>query len=138
MTSVMSRNPAESENSTISPRAYDLADRLEQGARALDAFASALTDAQWQTPIPKDGRTVGVVVHHVASVLPLEIQLAQRLPDGVIHQYAPVDTPAAAARFLDYWRPSLGVFAESELWPNLIVAAAARGVRLALVSAGMS
>ena len=64
--------------------------------------------------------------------------LAQRLPDGVIHQYAPVDTPAAAARFLDYWRPSLGVFAESELWPNLIVAAAARGVRLALVSAGMS
>jgi hypothetical protein len=82
MTSVMSRNPAESENSIISQRANDLADRLEQGASALAAFASALTDAQWQTPIPKDGRTVGVVVHHVASVYPLEIQLAQALAAG--------------------------------------------------------
>jgi hypothetical protein len=82
MTSVMSRNPAESENSTISQRADDLADRLELGASALAAFASALTDAEWQTPIPKDGRTVGVVVHHVASVYPLEIQLAQALAAG--------------------------------------------------------
>ena len=82
MTSVISRNPAESENSTISPRALELADRLEQGARALDAFASALTDEEWQTRIPRDGRTVGIVVHHVASVYPLEIQLAQTLAGG--------------------------------------------------------
>ena len=59
-----------------------LADRLEEGARALAALASALTDAEWQTRIPKDGRTVGVVVHHVASVYPLEIQLAQTLARG--------------------------------------------------------
>ena len=32
--------------------------------------------------MPKDGRTVGVVVHHVASVYPLEIQLAQTLAAG--------------------------------------------------------
>ena len=43
------------------------------------AFAATLTDAQWRTPIPKDGRLVGVVVHHVASVLPIEIELAQAL-----------------------------------------------------------
>jgi 3-deoxy-D-manno-octulosonic-acid transferase len=61
--------------------------------------------------------------------------LARRLPEGVIHQYAPADGPAAVARFLDHWRPAAGVIFASELWPNLIPAAQARGVRLALVSA---
>ncbi len=64
--------------------------------------------------------------------------LASRLPDGAIHQYAPLDSPRAVTAFLDHWRPSVGVFVESELWPNLILAAKARGVRLALVSARMS
>ena len=66
----------------ISARANSLADRLEEGARALMAFAGALTDAEWLTPTPKDGRTIGVIVHHVASVYPLEIQLAQAVAEG--------------------------------------------------------
>jgi Protein of unknown function (DUF664) len=59
-----------------------LADRIEQGARVFAAYAAGLTEAQWQTRLPKDGRTVGVLVHHVAIVYPLEIQLAQRLAAG--------------------------------------------------------
>jgi DinB superfamily len=66
----------------ISQRANALAERLEQGARALIAFASGLTDAEWQTRMPKDGRTIGVIVNHVASVYPVEIQLAQTLAEG--------------------------------------------------------
>jgi len=65
-----------------SPKAEALARRLGQGIDAMIAFAGTLTEKQWQTAIPKDGRTVGVVVHHVASVLPLEIQLAQTLAKG--------------------------------------------------------
>ena len=61
--------------------------------------------------------------------------LARRLPTGVIHQFAPVDTPGAVAAFLDHWRPSLAVFVESELWPNLILEARSRGVKLVLASA---
>ncbi|WP_332772824.1 3-deoxy-D-manno-octulosonic acid transferase [Phenylobacterium sp.] len=64
--------------------------------------------------------------------------LAERLPEGVIHQYAPVDTPGAVGRFLRHWRPALVVTAESELWPNLILRAKASGARLALVSARMT
>ena len=64
--------------------------------------------------------------------------IGQRLPDGVVHQFSPIDTPAAANRFLSHWRPSLGVFVESELWPNLIAASDASGIRLALVSAKIS
>ena len=66
----------------MSQRTNALAERLEQGARALATFASALTDAEWQTRVPKDGRKIGVIVHHVASVYPLEIQLAQTLAQG--------------------------------------------------------
>jgi 3-deoxy-D-manno-octulosonic-acid transferase len=61
-----------------------------------------------------------------------------RLPKGAIHQFVPLDTPRAVGRFLDHWRPDAGLFVESDLWPNLILAAAARGVRLALVNARIS
>ena len=66
----------------VSQQAIALAERLEAGARALAAFAASLTDVDWQTPVPHDGRTVGVVVHHVASVYPVEIELAQVLAAG--------------------------------------------------------
>jgi len=66
----------------MSKRSNALADRLEQGARTLGDFAASLSDAEWQTRVPHDGRKIGVVVHHVASVYPLEIQLAQAVASG--------------------------------------------------------
>jgi Mycothiol maleylpyruvate isomerase N-terminal domain len=66
----------------MSQRTEALAARLEQGAHALAELASGLTEAEWHTPIPKDGRTIGVVVHHVATMYPLEIMLAQALASG--------------------------------------------------------
>ena len=67
---------------TVSRRAEALAAVLEKGAASLIAFAETLTDAEWKTPVPKDGRKIGVVVHHVASMYPLEIGLAQKLAAG--------------------------------------------------------
>jgi len=66
----------------MSQRTNALADRLEAGARALADFAESLTDAEWQTRVPGDDRKVGVIVHHVASMYPLEIQLAHVLASG--------------------------------------------------------
>ena len=66
----------------MSQRTEALAARLEQGAEALAELASGLTEAEWHTPLPKDGRTIGVVVHHVATMYPLEIMLAQALAWG--------------------------------------------------------
>jgi DinB family protein len=63
-------------------RTNALAERLEQGAAALASFASSLTDAQWQSRLPGDGRKIGVVVNHVAAVYPIEISLAQTLVEG--------------------------------------------------------
>lgn len=64
--------------------------------------------------------------------------LAKRLPPGAIHQYAPIDTPGATRRFIRHWRPGLGIFVESELWPNLLFAAKESGARLALLGARVS
>ena len=64
--------------------------------------------------------------------------LATRLPPRCVHQYAPADCPRWVDRFLDHWRPDAAIWVESELWPNLIRATAARGVPMALVNARMS
>ena len=64
--------------------------------------------------------------------------MARRKPAAAIHQFAPLDIPAAAERFMGHWRPDLAVFVESELWPTLLAAAKRRGARLALVSARLS
>jgi hypothetical protein len=86
MTSVVSHDPTVDQERSSSvqgrQRANALAESLEQGAGALDAFASALTEAEWHTRVPHDGRKVGVVVHHVASVYPVEIDLALTLAGG--------------------------------------------------------
>jgi hypothetical protein len=66
----------------MSQRSDALAERLEQGAQALAAFAGSLTPAEWQSRVPRDGRKVGVVVHHVATMYPLEIKLAETLAGG--------------------------------------------------------
>jgi hypothetical protein len=66
----------------MNKRSEALAVRLEAGAAALAAFAGTLSEAEWHTRLPKDGRKVGVVVHHVASVYPIEIHLASLLASG--------------------------------------------------------
>ena len=60
-----------------------LAERIEQGAEGLAAFAEGLSEEQWQIPVSRtDLRSIGVVVHHVASVYPVEIELARAIADG--------------------------------------------------------
>ena len=66
----------------MNERSNALAERLEHGAQALAECASALTTAEWQTPVRKDGRKIGVIVHHVATMYGLEIQLAQQIAGG--------------------------------------------------------
>src|SRR4051812_16163741 len=66
----------------MNTRSARLAYRLEAHALALGVFAEGLSNEQWGAVVPGDGRTVGVTVHHVASVYPIEIQLAQGVASG--------------------------------------------------------
>jgi hypothetical protein len=64
-------------------RAERLADRIEEGAAGLAAFAEGLSETEWRKPVSeRDRRSVGVIVHHVASVYPIEIDLARAIAGG--------------------------------------------------------
>jgi len=65
-------------------RAESLADRIEEGAAGLAALAAGLSEAEWRTPMSsgQDRRSVGVIVHHVASVYPIEVDLARAIAGG--------------------------------------------------------
>jgi len=76
---------------TVNPKIGDssrrrtdlLANRIEEGAGGLAAFAGGLSDAEWRTPMSaRDRRTVGVIVHHVASMYPIEVDLARAVASG--------------------------------------------------------
>jgi len=69
----------------VAHRAQSLADRIEEGAAGLLAFAEGLSEKEWRTPVSEGGRagrSVGVIVHHVASVYPIEIDLARAIASG--------------------------------------------------------
>ncbi len=68
---------------SMSRRAELLADRIEEGAAGLGAFAEGLSEAEWRMPVSgTDRRSVGVIVHHVATVYPIEIELARAIASG--------------------------------------------------------
>jgi len=92
---------------TMKRRSEALAARLEAGATALAALAVTLSDTEWQTRLPRDGRKIGVVVHHVASMYPIEILLAQLLSAG--QPIAGVTWEAVAAINRDHEEENEGV-----------------------------
>ena len=66
----------------MSTRAKVLAQRIAEGAENIAVFAESLTESQWASPIAPDGRKAGVMVHHVGSVYPLEVDVAKKLGAG--------------------------------------------------------
>jgi hypothetical protein len=68
-----------------SRRAQSLAKRIEEGAKGLAAFAQGISDTEWLAPLTAGGtdrRPIGVIVHHVASVYPIEVHVARTIASG--------------------------------------------------------
>lgn len=61
-----------------------------------------------------------------------------RMPEGILHQFLPLDTPRFMKRFLDHWQPNLALLTESELWPNLILQASDMTIPLVLINGRLS
>ena len=61
--------------------------------------------------------------------------LETRLPPQCFHQYVPFDSRKFVKRFLDHWQPDLAIWAESEIWPNLVLETKARNIPMALINA---
>jgi hypothetical protein len=70
-------------SSPLSRRAESLANRIEEGAEILGAFAETLSAEEWGLPVSStDRRSIGIIVHHVAAVYPIEIDIARAISRG--------------------------------------------------------
>jgi hypothetical protein len=79
----MPQHDSEKPRGRASHRSGRLADRLEEGAAGLAAFAEKTSDAEWQLPVSaSDRRSIGVIVHHVANMYPIEIEVARIIASG--------------------------------------------------------
>ena len=88
------------------------------------------------TQIKRDRPDIFILV--TSATLTAAKLLAERLPEHCAHQYVPLDHPKYAQRFINHWKPDVAIWAESEIWPNLITAAKDSGAKLALLNARMS
>ena len=67
----------------MSHRSEMLAKRIEEGAAQLASFAEGLSETEWAMPVSDtDHRAIGVIVHHVASVYPIEVDVARTIASG--------------------------------------------------------
>ncbi len=134
-------------------------DAAKLGAQGVPPARRAERLGNATSPRP-DGRLIwihAVSVGEAMSILPLCARLsadahvllttssatsaemvARRAPEGILHQFAPLDTAGAVHRFLEHWRPDLFVLTESELWPRQITEAHLRAIPIALVGARLS
>ncbi len=86
--------------------------------------------------ILKERKDVHILV--TSGTLTSALLLAERLPERAFHQYVPLDYPKAVDKFLDHWKPDFALWAESEIWPNLIRLTKQSGCKMALINARMS
>jgi len=84
--------------------------------------------------LSQSGRAILITTGTVTSAR----LLADRLPAGAFHQYAPLDAPKYMRRFIAYWRPDVALVAESELWPNMICEASAARTPIIIVNGRLS
>lgn len=86
-------------------------------------------------PIPHILITSGTITS--AKMLQSRIESLE-LSAHITHQFHPYDHPLWIKRFLDHWQPDLAVMMESEIWPNMVMKSAERGIPVAMASAQIS
>jgi 3-deoxy-D-manno-octulosonic-acid transferase len=89
-------------------------------------------------PLIERIRSLDIDVLATSGTVTAATLAGQRLPQGVIHQFAPVDSPRYVRRFLEHWQPDLALLVESDLWPNYILEASVRSTPLILVNGRLS
>jgi len=135
-----------------------LAQRLKRGKEHHKRFGERRGEASSRRPSGPLIWLHGASVGEIMSVLPLIERISargfamlvtsgtvtsgdiaeQRLPRGVIHQFVPLDVPRFVRRFLDHWQPSLALFVESDLWPNMVIETSRRDVPMILINGRVS
>jgi 3-deoxy-D-manno-octulosonic-acid transferase len=117
---------------------YGIAARPRPEGDLVWAHGASIGEAMSLLPLVEAMTLRGLKVLVTTGTTTSAAVLARRLPAGARHQFLPLDGPGYMGRFLDHWQPRLGLVAESELWPNMILEADRRRVPLILVNGRMS
>ena len=64
--------------------------------------------------------------------------MKERLPNRAFHQYVPIDHFKYVRNFFESWNPNIGIWTESEFWPNLVIEAKNHGVPIGLINGRIS
>lgn len=112
--------------------------RARPDGRLAWAHAASVGESLAVLPLAERLAAKGLKILITSGTVTSARVLENRLPAGMLHQYVPIDRPAPVRRFLDHWRPDMAIWVESELWPNLVLAAAARSIPMIMVNARMS
>ncbi|MEM6663902.1 MAG: 3-deoxy-D-manno-octulosonic acid transferase [Pseudomonadota bacterium] len=120
------------------PERLGVAGLLRPLGRLIWLHGASVGEAMSALPLIKALRRDGASVLLTTGTVTSATRVAPLLPEGALHQYAPVDTRQAVRDFLAHWRPNLAIWIESELWPRMIVETSAAGVPMAMVNARVS
>ncbi|WP_017931392.1 3-deoxy-D-manno-octulosonic acid transferase [Robiginitomaculum antarcticum] len=120
------------------PERFGAASRLRPDGPLIWVHGASVGESVMMLPLinrlVEGGANVLITTGTVTSAMMMQA----RLPKGAIHQYVPLDAPKFAKKFLDYWRPDLALWAESEIWPNLLSETSSCEIPALLVNARMS
>lgn len=137
-----------------------LAVRKSRGKEDLNRFGERMGFASRPRPEGKLVWLHGASVGETLSMLPLINKIQELYPDvnilvtsGTVtsaqlmekrlsgkafHQYIPIDCMVQVNRFVDYWKPDLVLWLESEFWPNILSAISKRHIPLLLINGRVS
>ncbi|MFP6777793.1 MAG: glycosyltransferase N-terminal domain-containing protein, partial [Alphaproteobacteria bacterium] len=107
--------------------------RARPDGRLAWAHAASVGESLAVLPLAERLNAEGLNVLITSGTVTSARVLEKRLPERMLHQYVPIDRPAPVRRFLDHWQPDMAIWVESELWPNLVLAAAARAIPMIMV-----
>ena len=98
----------------------------------------------------------GASVGEISSVLPLVLQLENNKKidqilvtsstlssskifekfkfKKTIHQFFPIDTNYFSKKFINYWKPNIAIFIDSEIWPNMFLNLKSKSIPILLLN----
>ena len=115
---------------------YGLPSKKRVGGKLIWFHASSIGESLSIMPLVneiKKKKNISQILITTGTKTSAEL-IGDRISGKVIHQFLPLDVPSYVSSFLEYWRPTLAVFVESEVWPNLIIEAKKREIKQIIVN----
>lgn len=126
------------ENRARTGERYGVASLPRPAGRLIWVHAASVGETNAVLPLVDRLTEAGFKVLFTSTTLTSAEIAARRLPPGAVHQFGPIDIDSYVRRFLAHWRPELAIFAESELWPNVMRRLADAAIPLVVVNARLS